>query len=535
MGVWLGRRTEPRVDFREPVRVIWPGEVSGVVARAVNLSSAGILVDAPTPTPCPVGSDVLCDVSLPRGPRLLRGRVAHRRELPSAKVGMGIEFVDLSPREVAELRDAIQESEESDQKSQPAQQRVKVRFEGTDQIVRARAYPSAGGLRLATSLPFLKVDTAVDITLAPDVEVGARGWVSSVALETGPDGMPRLMIDVRVDGAAPWRDPSTALTPVVEPIIIPPPLEATSPLDAVPEHVWEAADHAVTTALTAADFQEEAPLELAEAVPTPAISSPTLPHVPHLPHLPRLETPITASMILSIEPPIEPLLEPLIEPVLEPQIEPSIMEGLGASPAFESADETEIVSLERPKSGRWRALGGGALAGAVGLAAFVAAAALIRTAPPREGASLLAPPVAQKVAAAGLPLVAPAPQPIAAPVAAAPVAPARVAAVPVAEAAAVEAPAPAVAPPHDFTVGLTGSIAGSRRYPLGNPDGVAFNLPHASATMKVGTYRPDVPGLRSVWVRALPGGGTHLRFHYTDARPAPHIELTRTGVRVTAP
>ena len=53
---------EPRVDYREAVRVLWPGEVSGVVARAVNLSSAGILVDAPTPTPCPVGSDVLCDV-----------------------------------------------------------------------------------------------------------------------------------------------------------------------------------------------------------------------------------------------------------------------------------------------------------------------------------------------------------------------------------------------------------------------------------------------------------------------------------------
>jgi hypothetical protein len=515
MGVWLGRRTEPRVDFREAVRVIWPGEVSGVVARAVNLSSAGILVDAPTPTPCPVGSDVLCDVSLPRGPRLLRGRVAHRRVLPSAKVGMGIEFVDLSPREVAELRDAIQESEESDLKSQPAPQRVKVRFEGTDQIVRARAYPSAGGLRLATSLPFLKVDTALDITLAPGVEVGAKGWVSSVALEIGADGMPRLLIDVRVDGADPWRDPSmdfsSALTPVVEPII-PPPVDMRSPLEAVPEHVWEAADHAVTSALTAADFQEEAPLELAEAVPTPAISSPTLPHVPPLPHL---ETPISASMILSIEPPLEP---PIIEDV-------------GASPAFESADQTEIVSIERPTTSRWRALGGGALAGAVALAAFVAVIALIRNAPPRAGAPSLAPPATQKAVADELPLVAPSPQPIAPPVAAAPAAVAPA----VAEPVAAEAPAPAAAPSPEFTVGLTGSLAGSRRYPLSNPDGVAFNLPHASATMKVGTYRPDVPGLRSVWVRALPGGGTHLRFHYTDARPAPHIELTRAGVRVTAP
>jgi PilZ domain-containing protein len=516
MGVWLGRRTEPRVDFREAVRVIWPGEVSGVVARAVNLSSAGILVDAPTPTPCPVGSDVLCDVSLPRGPRLLRGRVAHRRVLPSAKVGMGIEFVDLSPREVAELRDAIQEqeNEESDLKSQSAPQRVKVRFEGTDQVVRARAYPSVGGLRLATSLPFLKVDTALDITLAPGIEVGAKGWVSSVALETGADGMPRLLIDVRVAenvGSDPWRDSSTALTPVVEPII-PPPVDAPSPLDAVPEHVWEAADHAVTTALTAADFQEE-PLALDEAVPTPAISSPTLPHVPHLP----LETPISASMILSIEPPVEA---------------PIIVEGPGASPAFESADETEIVSIERPTTGRWRALGGGALAGAVALAAFVAVIALIRNAPPREAAKLFTPPVTQKAVADELPLVAPPPQPIAPPAAAAAVA----AAVPVAaEARTAEAPAAAVASSSDFVVGLTGSIAGSRRYPLSNPDGVAFNLPHASATMKVGTYRPDVPGLRSVWVRALPGGGTHLRFHYTDARPAPRIELTRAGVRVTAP
>src|SRR5882672_2984406 len=137
MGVWLGRRTEPRVDFHEAVRVIWPGKVSGVVARAVNLSPTGMLVDAPTPTPCLVGSDVLCDIPLPRGPRLLRGRVAHRRVLPSAKIGMGIEFVDLSPREVAELRDVV---EESDHKSQPTPEDVKVSFAGTDQIVRARAY-----------------------------------------------------------------------------------------------------------------------------------------------------------------------------------------------------------------------------------------------------------------------------------------------------------------------------------------------------------------------------------------------------------
>ncbi|HEV3032368.1 MAG TPA: PilZ domain-containing protein, partial [Polyangia bacterium] len=171
--------------------MIWPGEVSGVVARAVNLSSAGILVDAPTPTPCPVGSDVLCDVILPHGPRLLRGRVAHRRLLSAAKVGMGIEFVDLSPHEVAELRDVIDESDEKPQ-------RVKVRFEGTNQVVRARAVATDEGFRLATSLPFLKPDTEVDIALSPDATVSTRGRVSMVALESGEaGGVPRLLIDVR--------------------------------------------------------------------------------------------------------------------------------------------------------------------------------------------------------------------------------------------------------------------------------------------------------------------------------------------------
>ena len=67
---------------------------------------------------------------------------------------------------------------------------------------------------------------------------------------------------------------------------------------------------------------------------------------------------------------------------------------------------------------------------------------------------------------------------------------------------------------------------------LGTPDGVAFNLPNAQATMKVGTYRPAVRGLRTVWVRNLPGGGTHLRFFYAKSRPAPEVHLHSDGVRV---
>jgi hypothetical protein len=491
------------VDFRETVRVIWPGRFGGVVARAVNLSPAGILVDAPTPTPCPVGSDVLCEVSLPLGLRLLRGRVAHRRELPSAKVGMGIEFVDLSPREVAELRDAVVES---DHKSQPTPQLVRVRFEGTEQIVDARAYPGEGGLRLETSLPYLRIDAEVDLGLAPDVEVGAKGRVSSVALERRLDGMPLLRVDVRIDSFDSWPAPSTTLMPPVEPDV---PLsgDTTSPLEAVLEHAWEAADHTVATALTAADFQVEPPFDLVEAVPAPAISSPTPSYLPHLEM-----SPVT-SLALGIE--------PSHELSMAPSPGPSGTEDPGASPAGESADQTEILPVERP-TGRWLAFGRGMLVGAVVFAMFVAGVSLNQYARARRSARSPAPVIVTQKAAAEIPPVA-GPSVAAAPPATAPVA------------AEAPVPAPAVVPLSDFVVGLRGSLAGSRRYPLSNPDGVAFNLPHASPAARFGTYRPDVPGLRSVWVRALPGGGTHLRFYYTHAGVAPRIDLMRTDVRVHAP
>ena len=81
-------------------------------------------------------------------------------------------------------------------------------------------------------------------------------------------------------------------------------------------------------------------------------------------------------------------------------------------------------------------------------------------------------------------------------------------------------------------MGLAGSLAGARRYPLRNPDGVAFNLPHARATMKLGTYRPAIQGLRAIWVRGLPGGGTHLRFFYSGAHEPPEVRLDSGQSRV---
>jgi len=483
MGAWLGRRTEPRVDFREVVRVIWPGEVSGVVARAVNLSPTGILVDAPRPTPCPVGSDVLCDVTLPRGQRLLRGRVAHRRLLPTASIGMGIEFIDLSPREVAELRDVIDDGGEPAERAR----RVKVRFEGTPQIVRARAVPNEQGFQLATTLPFLKLGTEVDIALAPESDATAaavKGRVVSVSLDRAEGRAPRLLIDVRVDVVG--HAPPDLATPVVE----------SRPEARVEDQVED----------LAADFVE------AQAVPEPVWEPDAR---GSMTEAPSLDAPVGTADVPG--------------PVAAAPTAPLF----GSAPLrADSSDLTEIVALDpTPRAGRWQAMSTGMLAGVVALAVFVLALLAVRWWAP--GTPVVASPV---VVAPPSPPVTPAlpvvvsaaPAPSEAPAAAPPVAGAKPDVEPSGEPTVVS-----VDPPGTFTVGLEGSLVGAHRYLLRAPDGVAYNLPHARAKLAVGTYAAPIKGVRSVWVRDLPGGGTHLRFYFTTSRPTPRVELHADGARVS--
>jgi PilZ domain len=452
MGAWLGRRTEPRVDFRETVRVIWPGEVSGMLGQAVNLSPTGILIDTPTPTPCAVGSDILCDVALPRGPRLLRGRVAHRRAISEDKVGMGIEFIDLSERESAELRTVVEESDEKPQ-------RVQVHFEGTNQVVRARALATEDGFKLVTSLPFLKAHTAVDIVLSPDAEVSARGKVAGVTFDHGgPEGSPRLLIDVRLT--------ETGLGDQVTPVV-----------EAIPECIWDVQDQGVT----------------AESREPPAHDGRIVTSAYRAPSLPVLTR-----------------------------------EDLDAITIVEDLDRTQFVPA-RPTTWRlttWRLLTirAGIAAGVLGLAFFALTAvrSWIRTSvPPRAPLSIDLPVI-------GTPPPAPAPLP------AQPVLPSPTVAT--GAVAPADDPTPEAAPATGdssvFTVGLVGSLAGAHRYPLRAPDGVAFNLPHARPSTRFGTFQPSVPGLRSVWVRPLPGGGTNVRFFFHSSGPSPRVELKRDAVRV---
>jgi hypothetical protein len=384
------RRTGPRVEFRKDVRVIWSGQMAGLVAQSVNLSPTGMLLDAATPEPAPVGADVLCDVALPNGSRLLRGRIAHTRVIASATVCFGIEFVDLSPHVVAELRDVVQETEGQFQ-------RVRVRFEGMRQIVSARAYRTADGFQLETTLPFLRGGAEVDIVSSADTAVGEKGRVRTVAFEPpNGEGAPRLLIDVRLD----------------------------------------------------------------------------------------LEVGVPAPM-----------------------------------PAVERTEVVRIASL-RPRRQRRRV--------AVAAGAFAVAALGIAVWGGRRSPELtLARVLRLPVSAAGTPAVA-------APIGAPSVAPAAAEASAVAPIVVPEPPPDPVPEPAHFTVPLVGSLAGAARYALRGPDGVAYNLPHARAGLRIGTYRPDIEGLRAVWVRALPGGGTHLRFFFEPNAAPPDVELRSDGVLVVA-
>jgi hypothetical protein len=365
---------------------------------------------------------------------------------------MGIEFVDLSEREAAELRGVVEESDEKPQ-------RVSVNFEGTNQVVRARAYPTDDGFQLTTALPFLKNHTRVDIALSPDAQVSAQGTVVGVELDrTHGDGIPRLLIDVK-------------LASTFEP--------AARPVETAPRRL--SLDHAV----------------------------PELDWHPGLPEQPSAVT---------------------------------------VERGDRAVDATRIVAVPARRRRANRVLIATALLGLAGLAFLATRAAFQGGWPVTASSPLGGAGVGPRSLTAPAPVLAPAPVVVPAPVAAAPALVAAPAVpTPAAEEAAAD-PAPDTArtdqapaerdpapAPAGFTVALSGSLAGAHRYALRAPDGVAFNLPHARPATKFGTYQPRVPGVRSVWVRPLPGGGTHLRFFFKPGAPSPRVVLERDGARVFGP
>jgi hypothetical protein len=190
------RRVSPRIPYDEAVCLARADGQGRLFGRSIDLGPAGIYVTCAEL--CEIGTELVCTVLLPGGPRRLRGRVVRLVALPRA-VGIAIAFVDLreSDRLVIERLVASRRTEA---------QAVKLRVDGLDHELRAEATLDAGErtMRVSTALPpFLRLDADVGVVLdggdpgAPPV-AKKRGVIRRIAVDPAPraDGVPHLALDV---------------------------------------------------------------------------------------------------------------------------------------------------------------------------------------------------------------------------------------------------------------------------------------------------------------------------------------------------
>jgi hypothetical protein len=175
--------------------------------RSIDLGPAGIYVTCAEL--CEIGTELLCTVLLPGGPRRLRGRVVRLVALPRA-VGIAIKFTELKEADRLVLERLVASRLAT---AMPA----KLRVGGFDHDLRCEAVLGDGRMRVSTALPpFLRLDADVGVVLDEGAAPNARGVISRIALEpVSADGVPRLALDVDIDpdraGGADDEAPPTGL------------------------------------------------------------------------------------------------------------------------------------------------------------------------------------------------------------------------------------------------------------------------------------------------------------------------------------
>jgi hypothetical protein len=188
-----GTRQHPRVEYRAHVLLLNTGtpgpDTRPLLGRSLNLSASGLLIEADES--CPVGSEVCCLIPLGGQTRTLRARVARLQPLDEHRVGIGVAFLDLAPSDQALLEGVVAGYDT------PAVL-VSVRFDGVAQPLQSRAVLTADGIELRTALPFLRIDSSVEVSFG----VGGgrllrQGILRDVRVERGGrDGAPYLAVSV---------------------------------------------------------------------------------------------------------------------------------------------------------------------------------------------------------------------------------------------------------------------------------------------------------------------------------------------------
>lgn len=195
------RRVSPRIPYDEAVCLTRVDGAGRLFGRSIDLGPTGIYVTCAEL--CEIGTELVCAVLLPGGPRRLRGRVVRLVALPRA-VGIAIAFIDLREADRLVLERLVASRSAA---ALPA----KLRVDGLEQELQCEAVVDGPGrrtMRVSTALPpFLRLDANVDVEPAPGDQSAeaprGRGVISRIALDpVASDGVPRLSMDVDI-GTAP--------------------------------------------------------------------------------------------------------------------------------------------------------------------------------------------------------------------------------------------------------------------------------------------------------------------------------------------
>jgi hypothetical protein len=554
----------PRVDFQTVVRLLPSGRRQSIHGWSTDLSLTGMHVFSSEV--CPIGTELACDLALPRlGPNLaLRGRVSW--VAPKGDSHMGIEFIDLTDLDVSVLQGLVAEAPPL-----PSARPAKVWFEGLPQPVPGRVLVREEGIALTLALPYLVEGSEVVLSFQDGAE-SLTGTLRGIRLERecGPGHALRAFVDLPPRSSA-GGAPSQTWTRWPPPL--PPPLP----------FVIRDQDLFVIESLTASDEViplEIAPLEIAglqDASGSSAVSGSITAHDAPSSAGPALEP---VRVIAATGVPARSVSRASRTAPLA-RIEASQWE-LRSPTAILTTASAERRSHRRRRTGLW--LAASAMAG-------IAAASMVHTDLfPRAREKLAV--LAEKVDVEGfwkrlrsgdfsiveasppsLPLDEATPAIVKSEPAGTSTAEARPAAVPEQGKASSAAAQPqAVALDWDaegeadggeeaakdpskapvagaasnpkaprvleekvgttLVIPVAGSMRDARSYPLADPDGLVVNLPFASSRAR-GDHPLDKGGFRMVWVRPRTAGGLQIRIFSSGKMPEHRLSLEKTAVRLT--
>ena len=523
-----------RIDLAANVRILSPGQPSTIWASTQNISEKGMFVV--TSEVCSVDSELLCDVALPSLNLPVRGRVVWVHGGP--RPGMGIEFLDLSEADLTALREAVA-SGSHEGSGQP----VKIWMGALPQPIRAEAIRTAAGVLLRSELSFIKLGSPVLVYPAEAQGKGETysGVLEEVSLTMNPRSeSPVLLLHMRL---TPQADPRAAAEAAADTEVEAPPASMVSPASPVVRRFGP--DRICTPLRPAVDESEDLDLAV-DLEPSCIVDESLLPEV-----LPE---------------------EALSEPQWELKIDVDPCER--SYWTLEGPPE-QVTAVPRRRRGHGRlwfvallmlgiTVGSMAYTGLLPRAqervlSWLAQAGLVEGAPPAIPATI---PTSASNESSVIPGAAGAPgadTESAAPAGPerpeseavtnddleAPKLPAPASAVPAVQAGASSEQTPGDVKPGNFqivtnaqgqkelVVLLRGSTRAATSYRLGQPDGVAFNLPEARPQVGFQVHRLDRDtAIRTISLRPREEG-TQLRVLFWGSAPPYKVEVLLRQIRLT--